>query len=514
MPEPSRPYAVGCVLRNDRGGSSTLGSAWDDADPARVSVVAAGSIISETVAEGDGGAGLRAADLGVSGILGGLVEVDTSVGGAGVLFEGGAGMSAAPCTPPATSRLVVAGGSTRSREGLELVVFNPYGVDAVVEVQLGSEAGTESIASLESLVVPARTTLIWDLGRLVALRESLAVTLDVSRGAVHAALVETGGNDTMLLDGAEPAPAWWVLLPPYTLTPGRVVVADADAVSVDVRIDTFGADGVRVGAREETLAVGEQVSIAAAELGPAVGGVAVTGSGDLAVAAVFDGAGFRGGGAGASRLAPAWFLGPATDLATVWVLVPGDVDATVEVEIPGSPSAPLTLGAPAGTLSRPRRSGEQSPATLCGRRPRSPSPARLSAARPSPTGSGFPSMDEIAVPGLVAGAVVLVAAGWAAVGRSGGAFRRRPATLDGLEAGVYLFTSETCDSCPRARAALVEVVGAEGFREIAYEDEPETFARLGSAGCPPSAGRDPPPGSPKASPPPPSPTVGPGADIA
>ena len=60
---------------------------------------------------------------------------------------------------------------------------------------------------------------------------------------------------------------------------------------------------------------------------------------------------------------------------------------------------------------------------------------------------------------------------------------RRPAALkiDGnLEGpGVFLFTSETCDSCHRARARYREVLGDDGFVEYTWEAEPALLSRLG-----------------------------------
>lgn len=353
IPAPGAAGALGCVLRADRSGVVSVAAVGESAEPVRLAGVAGGGITAEVVL-GDLGSGtaVSSTDLGVSGILGGLVELDTTSAAAGILESGSGGTAAAPCTPPATSRLVAAGGSTRSREALTLVVFNPYAVDAVVGVRISSEEGTESVSGLENLFVPARTSITRDLARLVSLRVSLSVSLAVERGAVHAALVETGGSDTMIAEATPPSPSWWVLLPPYTTTPGRVVVVNADDVAVDVSVDTFGPGGAETAVRTETLAVGEQLSVPVGELGDGVQGAAVTGTGDLAVAAVFDGAGFRAGGAAAARLSTDWALGPSLDLSSVWVLVPGEIDATVEIEVPGSEGVTRTATAAAGRLTQ------------------------------------------------------------------------------------------------------------------------------------------------------------------
>jgi hypothetical protein len=48
-----------------------------------------------------------------------------------------------------------------------------------------------------------------------------------------------------------------------------------------------------------------------------------------------------------------------------------------------------------------------------------------------------------------------------------------------LTPGVYLFTSGTCADCLPARERLVEMLGTGGFREIAWEQDPDSFARAG-----------------------------------
>lgn len=80
---------------------------------------------------------------------------------------------------------------------------------------------------------------------------------------------------------------------------------------------------------------------------------------------------------------------------------------------------------------------------------------------------------------LVFGGVALAVA---FVARRGIAFVRHPFGAQGLERGVTLFTSETCDACRRARASLSEL-GVE-FTEISYEAQPDAFDRLGITGVP------------------------------
>lgn len=87
-------------------------------------------------------------------------------------------------------------------------------------------------------------------------------------------------------------------------------------------------------------------------------------------------------------------------------------------------------------------------------------------------------MTDLSVRLAVVAVVVLVALAWAALRRRGAAWRRRAVEMPGLGSGVYLFTSETCSSCPAARDSLTVALGSHGFEEITYEEQPELFDRL------------------------------------
>ena len=50
--------------------------------------------------------------------------------------------------------------------------------------------------------------------------------------------------------------------------------------------------------------------------------------------------------------------------------------------------------------------------------------------------------------------------------------RRRPRrrSMQGLDPGVTLFTSDRCPGCDPVRSRLIEVLGADGFREIKWTE--------------------------------------------
>jgi hypothetical protein len=84
-------------------------------------------------------------------------------------------------------------------------------------------------------------------------------------------------------------------------------------------------------------------------------------------------------------------------------------------------------------------------------------------------------MDEVWLRVVLVSAVFLIAGGIALARR-----RHRPVrtirSLD-LAPGVYLFTSDGCDTCATARAKLADSLG-EGFEEFVWEREPEHFGAL------------------------------------
>lgn len=87
-------------------------------------------------------------------------------------------------------------------------------------------------------------------------------------------------------------------------------------------------------------------------------------------------------------------------------------------------------------------------------------------------------MTDLSLRLAVAAVVVLGALAWPALRRRGAAWRRRAVEMPGLGPGVYLFTSETCTSCPAARDSLTVALGTHRFEEIAYEERPDVFVRL------------------------------------
>ena len=80
--------------------------------------------------------------------------------------------------------------------------------------------------------------------------------------------------------------------------------------------------------------------------------------------------------------------------------------------------------------------------------------------------------------------VGIVAGGCLAVALVVVLMRRYPAgrplrSMGGLAPGIYLFTSSTCADCLPARERLREKLGPGGFKEIVWEQDPDSFDRAG-----------------------------------
>ena len=87
-------------------------------------------------------------------------------------------------------------------------------------------------------------------------------------------------------------------------------------------------------------------------------------------------------------------------------------------------------------------------------------------------------MDDLWARIAIIAAALLVAALVVAVQRRKAESSPRALSATGLEPGIYLFTSGDCADCSTARAELEEMVGPQGFLEIAWEQQPEVFTRL------------------------------------
>jgi hypothetical protein len=338
----------GCAASVDQAltGSAVIGSIVRG--PVTARLASTGSTAVSTEIDPAGGAAADLAGLGAAGAVGILVEGTSSDAGVSVIETGTAGSLASTCTAPITESAIAVGGSTGGTERLELIVTNPYAVDAVVAVTSSSEVGDDSARELASVLVPARTTVVEDLADLLPLRQVLSVRLTVERGAVHAALFQTVDGDVAMVEAVPPAQDWWLPLEVPADTDTRVVVSTDSLLPVEIRIDAYAAGAVTQSVVETELAARGQLVFAATDLAAMPGGVRVSADGPIVVGLVQNGAGRRAASPGVATLNSEWLATGAGsfDASRALVLNPGEVEAELVLQ-------PLAPDTPARAVSIP-----------------------------------------------------------------------------------------------------------------------------------------------------------------
>jgi hypothetical protein len=367
-PEPAPPAFFGCVGRSggDVGGGLAIGSTVRGS--VTTGLVAGGGGVP-VVGEIDpaGGAVVPFESVRAAGAFGIIAELPTSEAGTVSVLTGPAGTAAASCTVASVTSVIAAGGSTGTGQGLQLVVTNPYALDALVAVSSSSEVGDDSAGQLASVLVPANTTVVEDLAAILPLRRSLSVRVAVERGAVHAALLQTLERDVAMVEAVEPAQDWWLPFPSPRNLPGRLVVSTDSLLPVEVQVDTY-----RGGTLTEAVATLEipprgQLDIPQADLGGPGAGLRVSADAPIVATLVLDGEGGRGVTPATPLLSAEWILAGAGGLGgRAWVFNPGEVPAELVLQplAPANPAraavvpprsvAPVNLGDPgvAGYLLR------------------------------------------------------------------------------------------------------------------------------------------------------------------
>jgi len=96
------------------------------------------------------------------------------------------GSDIAPCAPRAGEEWSVAAGDTQRDAVEQLIVFNPFPDDAVIDVLFATEveAGAFQAAEFQAIVVPGRDVASIDLGNVVRRRDQVSVNLVARTGRV------------------------------------------------------------------------------------------------------------------------------------------------------------------------------------------------------------------------------------------------------------------------------------------------------------------------------------------
>jgi hypothetical protein len=350
--EPSPPNYTGCVGVQGRQTTTRLVIGSTVRGDAGVILAVAGAVPKSYPINPAGALQIPFERLGpAAGEMGALVELPTADAAAATVIRSGAGVAAALCTPPITTSGIVSGGSTLTGETLDLVLANPYAVDAVVAVQSSSEVGEDSADELASVLVPAHATIVRSIDSILTLRQSLTVKLGVTKGAIHAALVQTTADDLAVTEAVAPAQDWWIPIQAIDGVDAKIVIASDAPLDTSVTVDAYSGGSVSEAIATATIPARTQLELNASDLGPLPLGLRVTADNPVVVTLVMSGATAREATPGASTLSSEWIVpGSGTfNKSELWVFNPGEVGADLVIQplAPDTPARPASVPADA-----------------------------------------------------------------------------------------------------------------------------------------------------------------------
>lgn len=198
-----------------------------------------------------------AASLVTAAWAGVLVEVDGGEVAVQHVLSGPTGRATGPCASSASPTWFLPTGTTVLGVTHQLVLFNPYPDEAVVDLRFETDQDTRTPPELQGLVVPGRSVKAVDVSAVVTVREQLATEVRARTGLVVAEQVALYGDDAdlpggmALLLGAPAAAGTWQLPAGPSVAEGRsiaVVVYNPSEtpaeVDVQVVIDDQEINGV------------------------------------------------------------------------------------------------------------------------------------------------------------------------------------------------------------------------------------------------------------------------------
>ncbi len=195
---------------------------------------------------------LRLADLAPnSAVVSLAVEVD----GGGVVVDkissGPTGVDRSACAIDGSREWVVTSGSTVPGSRLQLVVFNPFPDDAVVDIDFVSEVGARSPEDFVALHIPARSSRVLEIGDVFAASESITTFVRVRSGRVVAEGIQSfDGTESpsglSVITGAPATAERWTFagISPAA-GPARVVVVNPSETRVRVDVEVYPSGSER-----------------------------------------------------------------------------------------------------------------------------------------------------------------------------------------------------------------------------------------------------------------------------
>jgi hypothetical protein len=314
------PNAAGCVVSIARG------------ETGRADVFGASSLTARGGRSEIGNGSVPIEQLTPSGPGYGLVEL-TTAGGAGVASSSDIALTAATCSPATRGTIALSGVSTANGHQVDLVLANPYALDAIIAVTTISEVGADTAGELETLVVPAGAVVVRDLSRILPLRSHLSLVITPSQGSVHAVVYETTGSDGRASEAVPGQDEWWVVMPDLPGVDRHLTIVSTSVGSEAFQMDLWALDGLNEAAIDDVVPAGAQFDIPSAETGDAQA-VRIISSNATVVALSMTGDGVLAGGPAAPGLFGRWLLAGAGALpgsTIAWVFNPSPDSAQITV---------------------------------------------------------------------------------------------------------------------------------------------------------------------------------------
>ncbi len=277
-----------------------------------------------------------------------LAESGAGWSGGGMLNTAPQAVSAWMCGE-SSERLMALGGATLSDDRLDLVLYNPYVLDATTLVVITSELGEDTPPTLGEIFVPAGKTVKMSLDEPLRLRRSLAVQVDSSPGRIAFMLRQTGNGETAMIEGVAPHTDWWVPIPDLGQTEARLLIASPSGAPFTYRVDLMTEAGPLPGFVEEEFLPEQVVSMPLSGLPDGITGIRVSGTVALVAGLRLEGEGLLAIGPGARGTSRRWFLPSAGENAErenqAWLLNPSGlpVSATMSALAEGGYSYLVTI---------------------------------------------------------------------------------------------------------------------------------------------------------------------------
>lgn len=267
QPQSVPPPVSVCPVEEGSGRSTQLTVLSSLVEPVDLTVFGAGADppLVEVETSASGALTVQSADLAAVGRVAALAESHDASSATGVIITGTESMSGEPCfrgDPP--GQTFVGGGATTEGDEFDLQLMNPYSGEAVVDLIVQSESGRETHGRFDSVVVPARGSVVIDFTRLIPGRNSVSVTVEPVSGSAWATATQRMFGDSASWRAVAPAADWFLPIP--SGLSGRLHLATPVNAEVDYQVDLYGSEGLLETWQSGTLPARGQVSIDLAEV--------------------------------------------------------------------------------------------------------------------------------------------------------------------------------------------------------------------------------------------------------